>query len=357
MTTCQHIISVRLFSLVMLTAAFAATAAPFAEAREWKLESGKTTTGEFIEVIDDGGVQKVRLKKEDGQITRIKLTSLSEEDRKYVTKKAGRAISTNQNAAVRRVGAEASKAGATLELTIKDVKFRFRYCPAGTFTMGSPAGETGRYGNEKQHQVTLSQGFWMLETEVTQEHWESIMGENPSRFTGEKLPVEKVSWNDCQDFVKKLNALGTAPKGYKFSLPTESQWEYACRAGTTGAYAGDLDQMAWYGSFDGIGRDIATVGKGNSGNKTHEVGTKQANAWGLYDMHGNVFEWCNDWYGDYPTGNVADPVGASSGSYRVFRGGCWYYAALFCRSAIRSISTPDCTFNSLGVRVSLVSGQ
>ncbi|MDR3181301.1 MAG: SUMF1/EgtB/PvdO family nonheme iron enzyme, partial [Planctomycetaceae bacterium] len=208
MTTYKHIISVRLFSLVMLIAAFAATAAPFAEAREWKLESGKTTSGEFIEVIDDGGVQKVRLKKEDGQITRIKLTSLSEEDRKYVTKKAGRAISTNQNAAVLPVGDAASKAGDPLELTMKDVKFRFRWCPAGTFEMGSPSSEADIDEDEQLHPVTLSKGFWLLETEVTQEQWESIMGENPSYFKGAKLPVEQVSWNDCQDFVKKLNALG-----------------------------------------------------------------------------------------------------------------------------------------------------
>ncbi|MDR3181588.1 MAG: formylglycine-generating enzyme family protein, partial [Planctomycetaceae bacterium] len=185
-----------------------------------------------------------------------------------------------------------SKAGDPLELTIKDVESRVRYCPAGAFTMGSPLSEAERENNEQLHPVTLSQGFWMGETEITQEQWESVMGENPSRFKGAKLPVEQVSWDACREFVKKLNALGIAPKGYKFVLPTESQWEYACRAGSTTAYcfgdsADSLGAYCWH--------------SGNSGRKTHEVGTKKANAWNLYDMHGNVYEWCNDWYGDYPS--------------------------------------------------------
>jgi formylglycine-generating enzyme required for sulfatase activity len=195
------------------------------------------------------------------------------------------------------------------------------------------------------HQVTLTQGFYMLETEVTQEQWESIMGENPSHFKGAKLPVESVSWSDCRTFVSRLSKLAAdiAPRGYKFSLPTEAQWEYACRAGTSDAYAGDLDQMAWYDR--------------NSDSKTHEVGTKQANAWGLYDMHGNVYEWCNDWYGAYPADDVTDPIGASSGSNRVLRGGSWNYGAEDCRSAFRFDDTPVSTILHCGVRVSLVSGQ
>ncbi|MDR3183512.1 MAG: formylglycine-generating enzyme family protein [Planctomycetaceae bacterium] len=236
-----------------------------------------------------------------------------------------------------------SKAGDPLELTIKDVKFRFRCCPAGTFTMGSPSSEKNRDNNETPHQVTLTQGFWMLETEVTQDMWKTVMAGNRGYFKGAKLPVESVSWSDCQEFVEKLNALGTAPKGYKFSLPTEAQWEYACRAGTTGAYAGDLDRMAWH--------------RYNGERTTHEVGTKKANAWGLYDMHGNVWEWCSDWYGDYPAGNVTDPAGASSGSRRVNRGGSWVSDALYCRSAYRYSLAPDRTVSDLGVRVSRVSGQ
>jgi formylglycine-generating enzyme required for sulfatase activity len=237
-------------------------------------------------------------------------------------------------------------AGEGLELVIENMKWSFRYCPAGTFTMGSPGSD-----NERLHPVTLTQGFWLGETEVTQEQWESVMRSNPSHFKGEKLPVEQVSWNACQELVKKLNALGAAPKGYQFALPTESQWEYACRAGSTTAYclgddANGLEAYGWYN------RD--------SDNKTHQVGTKKANAWGLHDMHGNVSEWCNDWYGDYPSPTAAaaeltDPTGASSGSNRVNRGGYWGNDAGHCRSANRAPLTPSGTRHGLGVRVSLVS--
>ncbi|MDR3182787.1 MAG: SUMF1/EgtB/PvdO family nonheme iron enzyme [Planctomycetaceae bacterium] len=245
------------------------------------------------------------------------------------------------------------KAGDLLRWTINDVKFRFHYCPAGTFMMGSPAEETGRHGNETPHQIMLTQGFWMGETEVTQEQWESIMGDNPSKFKGAKLPVECVSWDDCQDFVKKLNALGTAPKGYTFALPTEAQWEYACRAGSTTAYCfGDdvylLDAYCWDSD--------------NSDEKTHKVGIKKANVWGLYDMHGNVWEWCSDWYGQYPRPTASaskriDPVGASFGTIRVSRGGSWYYELEHCRSAFRYYCTPDFDNADWGVRVALVSDE
>ena len=156
-------------------------------------------------------------------------------------------------------------AGERKVVTVNGVEFAFRWCPAGTFTMGAPTSEEGLY-NETQHEVTLTKGFWMLETEVTQKQWKAVMGTNPSFFKGDDLPVESVSWNDCQEFCEKTG----------LQLPTEAQWEYACRAGTTDAYAGNLDEMAWYYS--------------NSGNKTHPVGTKKPNAWGLYDMHGNVWE-------------------------------------------------------------------
>ena len=163
--------------------------------------------------------------------------------------------------------------------------------------MGSP-------DNERQHEVTLTRGFWMLETPVTQEMWESVMGNNPSYFKGPKRPVETVSWDDCQRSIAMLN---TYVRGMGFRLPSEVEWEYSCRAGSTGAYggSGDLDDMGWYYY--------------NSGDKTHEVKTKQANAWGLYDMHGNVWEWCQDWGGDYPSGPVTDPTGPESGSSLGFR--------------------------------------
>jgi formylglycine-generating enzyme required for sulfatase activity len=175
----------------------------------------------------------------------------------------------------------------------------------------------------------------MGRTEVTQAQWQAVMGNNPSYFKNcPQCPVETVSWEDAQRFVDKLNAQND---GFKYRLPTEAEWEYAARSGTTGDYAGNLDSMAWY--------------SGNSGNKTHEVATKQPNAWGLYDMHGNVWEWCEDWYGDYPSGAVTNPTGAASGSYRVFRGGSWYFDAVNLRSAYRNRNSPSLRLSRLGFRV------
>lgn len=196
--------------------------------------------------------------------------------------------------------------GATMEMV---------WCPAGTFMMGRLNG----YDSEKPlHQVTLTKGFWIGRTEVTQAQWLSVMGDNPSRFKGEDLPVETVSWNDAKKFCRK------AGKGMQ--LPTEAQWEYACRAGSTGPYSGTgkLDEMGWNTDYY---RDA---------HQTHPVGTKQPNAWGLYDMHGNVWEWCADWYGDYPDGAVTDPQGPTSGAMRVQRGGSWDNTDGYCTSSYRS---------------------
>jgi formylglycine-generating enzyme required for sulfatase activity len=244
------------------------------------------------------------------------------------------------------------RASERMILTVKNVEYAFRWCPAGTFQMGSPESETSRDNDETQHRVTLSQGFWMQETEVTQEQWESVMGNNPSNFKGGRLPVEKVSWNDCQEYMRKLNALVSSD--YEFSLPTEAQWEYACRAGSTTAYGfGDsreqLKDYAWFGAV--FVEESLTA---SSGETTNRVGQKKANAWGLYDMHGNVWEWCSDWYVDYPVGSVTDPTGANSGSSRALRGGCWLGNAEFCRSAFRNYDLPSAGLNGLGVRCSLV---
>ena len=186
----------------------------------------------------------------------------------------------------------------------------------------------------------------MGETEVTQGLWKKVMGgNNPSYFqSGDEYPVESVSWNECQDFLKKLNSKAPVA-GFEWRLPTEAQWEYACRAGSSGAFAGTgrLDDMGWY--------------DGNSGSRTHPVARKKANAWGLYDMHGNVWEWCADWYGPYPSGTVTDPAGPSSGSYPVYRGGSWFSHARRCRSALRSSRDPGRRGNFLGFRVALVPVQ
>ena len=233
-----------------------------------------------------------------------------------------------------------------------DVELEMVWILGGSFLMGSPEGENDRLDSETQHRVTLTKGFWMGKYPVTQEQWQSVMGSNPSHFKGAKLPVEKVSWDDCQGFIEKLNQkseVGGRRAGGMFRLPTEAEWEYACRAGTTSALndgkkltsdvgrCPNLDKVAWH--------------KENSDSTTHPVGQKKPNAWGLYDMHGNVWEWCQDWYGDYPSGAVTDPVGLGSGNSRVYRGGGWVNRAMYCRSANRAASPPGNSANNLGFRL------
>ena len=212
------------------------------------------------------------------------------------------------------------QAGDRMVKTVDGVEYAFRWCPTGTFKMGSPSSEEGRFEWEGPQRNVRLRGFWMLETEVTQAMWKSVMWNNPSRFKGDNRPVECVSWDACRKFCRKLSS----KIGMQISLPTEAQWEYACRAGTTGTYAGDLDAMGWYNGRFG----------------THPVGEKQANAWGLYDMHGNVWEWCVDEYGDVLTG-----------IHHVLRGGGWNDDAQSCRSAIRLWFLPSFRNDSLGLRV------
>ena len=265
-------------------------------------------------------------------------------------------------------------AGDRLVLNVKGIDYPFRWCPAGTFLMGSPPTEKkipwSRSIRETQHQVSLTRGFWMLETQVTQAMWESVIGSNPSHFKGEKLPVESVSWYDCQKFIEQLNAhlagtpvphlAGTPGTGYRFSLPTEAQWEYACRAGTTTPFNfgsvlnGDKANCA--GNYP-----YGTSTKGKDLERTSDVGSYPANAWGLFDMHGNVYEWCSEWrsdwcswYGPYPGDSVTDPVGPSFGLFRVLRGGSWYSGAEPCRSASRYDYLLSYRSKLFGVRVSLV---
>ena len=232
--------------------------------------------------------------------------------------------------------------GAVKTIRLPDgVEMRFRWCPPGTFMMGSPSTERQNYyeemEDETQHQVTLTKGFWMGETTVTQRQWQSVMGSNPSYFQGADHPVEKVSWDDCQGFIQQVNRR----MGGAIRLPTEAEWEYACRAGTTTPYGGtgNLDEMGW-----------------NSGSPTHPVAQMKPNAWGLYDMHGNVWEWCADWWGDYPTGNVTDPVGPSSGASRVVRGGGWNGSAWACRSAYRYGHYPFTRTSYIGLRLLCSAG-
>ncbi|MFH1024246.1 MAG: formylglycine-generating enzyme family protein [Planctomycetota bacterium] len=213
------------------------------------------------------------------------------------------------------------------------------WIPPGEFMMGSPDNEPGRGEDEgPQHKVKITKGFYMGATEVTQAQWKAVMGDNPSNFKGDDLPVEQVSWNDCQVFLKKFSD----KEGKTYRLPTEAEWEYACRAGTTTRFCfgdddGGLGAYAWF--------------YGNSGNQTHAVGTKKSNAFGLYDMHGNVWEWCQDRFGAYPSGDVTDPTGATSGSDRVLRSGSWFGTPEFCRSACRVRGDPAIRSNICGFRV------
>jgi formylglycine-generating enzyme required for sulfatase activity len=232
--------------------------------------------------------------------------------------------------------------------TVPELNLEMAYIRPGTFTMGSPASESGRSNDEgPQTQVTLTKGYWLGKTKVTQAQWEALMGSNPSSFKGADRPVEQVSWNDAMEFCRKLTergrSAGRLPEGYEYTLPTEAQWEYACRAGTPSPYGGDgnLDDMGWYSR--------------NSGRTTHPVGQKLANAWGLYDMHGNVWEWCLDWEGNYPGGAVRDPTGPASGISRVLRGGCWNRDAFGCRSAYRVWYDVGISDDDLGFRLALSS--
>ena len=237
--------------------------------------------------------------------------------------------------------------------------------PAGTFMMGSPESEARRYSNETQHQVTISKPFYLGKYLVTQAQWQQVMGNNPSHFKGDKLlPVENVSWDDTQAFCLKLKEITQSP----FGIPTEAQWEYACRAGTTTPFHFGSKLNGRQANCDGNYPypDIEvwfgiTINKGPKFDKTTPVVKYPANAWGLYDMHGNVWQWCSDWYGDYPSGSVADPNGPATGEYRVFRGGCWIAEAYGCRSAYRGRGWMGATgwyfIGLLGFRVALnISG-
>jgi formylglycine-generating enzyme required for sulfatase activity len=205
--------------------------------------------------------------------------------------------------------------------------------PAGKFTMGSPVSQPGRGSDETQHEVTLTKHFYMGKYEVTQEQWESVMGNNPSTTKGVKLPVTDVSWEDCQEFIKKLNL--NTNGGYR--LPTEAEWEYACRAGTTTRYS--------------FGTSLTSSDANIEGNSIKAVGSYKANIFRLYDMHGNVWEWCEDWYEDYPAGSVTDPKGPSMGKCHVIRGGSYYFSESIARSAYWNLFTPTYRQFNVGFRL------
>lgn len=227
------------------------------------------------------------------------------------------------------------------------IGMKFVWIPPGRFTMGSSSKEKGRGDDEIQRTVTITKGFYLGAHHVTQEQWLEVMGNNPSEFKGQKnLPADSVSWNDTQGFLRKLQARDGKP----YRLPAEAEWEYACRAGTTTAFAfGETlstDQANYNGQY--------TYGNGKEGlyrKQTTPVGSFPPNAWGLYDMHGNVWQWCHDWHGGYQRGAVDDPKGPKNGKARVLRGGSWGSHPVFCRSANRNFSEPDGRTEFYGFRV------
>lgn len=239
------------------------------------------------------------------------------------------------------------------------VKLDMVWIRPGEFVMGSPDNESGRMADREgpQTRVRISQGYWLGKYPVTQGQWQALMGNNPSHFKGSNLPVERVSWNDAMEFCKRLNdqerRAGRLPSGYTYTLPSEGQWEYAARAGTTtrfytGNSDSDLERAGWFRGNAG-----GSWFSGNAGGSTKAVGQKVPNAWGLYDIHGNVWEWTRSWYGNYPGGSVEDYEGPASGSFRVLRGGSWSIPAQGCRSAYRGRYTPGIRYFNLGFRLAL----
>jgi formylglycine-generating enzyme required for sulfatase activity len=221
-----------------------------------------------------------------------------------------------------------------------DVKLELLRIEPGSFLMGD---EKGDAEEKPVHKVTIDKPFYLGKFEVTQEQWEAVMGGNPSHFKGKKNPVERVSWEACQEFIKKLNEKFTA-SGTTFCLPTEAQWEYACRAGASTRYGfgdgeAELTEYGWFAD--------------NAGGTTHPVGEKKPNAWGLYDMHGNVWEWCADWYDGnyYQNSPTNDPAGPTAVTSRILRGGSWGDPAPYCRSAYRYCLPPWFCVYSYGLRV------
>ncbi|WP_278855526.1 SUMF1/EgtB/PvdO family nonheme iron enzyme [Leyella stercorea] len=280
------------------------------------------------------GNHKVEIKK-DGYGTDSKTVSILEGQ----TASLSGVLATHTSSSV---ASGFSSSGNTITIPVKNgISIDMVRVEVETFTMGATAEMKDPYNDEKPtHRVTLTNDYYIGKYEVTQALWQTVMGKNPSKFKGDNLPVERVGWDDCQEFISKLNDI----TGKTFRLPTEAEWEYAARGGNKSRgyqYSGsnNLLDVAWF-------RD-------NSGSKTHGVGTKQANELGIYDMSGNVWEWCQDWYGTYSSSSRVNPTGANSGSDRVFRGGSWFNYAWSCRSSCRRRNAPYDDDSFLGLRLVL----
>ena len=288
------------------------------------------------------GNHQVEVRK-DGYATDRKTISISEGQTASITGTlASNAVASSNTSGYSSSSSSMASGSNAISIPVKDgISIEMVKVEAGTFMMGATSEMKDPYDWEKPvHQVTLTNDYYMGKYEVTQALWQAVMGSNPSNFKGDNLPVETVNWNDCQEFISKLNSL----TGRKFRLPTEAEWEYAARGGKKSRgyqYSGSnsISDVAWY--------------SGNSGRVTHPVGTKQANELGIYDMSGNVYEWCQDWYGSFSSSSQTNPTGADSGSSRVFRGGSWYGNARYCRLSFRDCTPPDCRGYNLGLRLAL----
>lgn len=240
--------------------------------------------------------------------------------------------------------------GLWMAFTYQGIRQIFRWIEPGTFDMGSPQDEHERWPDEVKHTVTLTEGYWLADSTVTQALWQAVMNENPSLFKGENRPVDSVSWDTAQAFIGKMNSM--KPE-LSLCLPTEAQWEYACRAGAK------TPTPFWFGSqidteevnYDGTNPYNNGEHSQDSRGRTVEVKTLPANDWGLYEMHGNVWEWCQDWYGDYSSQPVIDPQGLETGDYRVLRGGSWGSDGGSCRSAFRINDSIAIPYEAIGFRL------
>ena len=306
-----------------------------------------------------------RIKAEEAKAKRQEAKRIKAEEAKAKRQEAKRirieeAKAKRQEA--QRKQEEEAKFLSQKEFTVPDIGLEMLRVENGSFRMGSPFSEKGRSNDEDQHRVTLSKVFWLGKYPVTQMQWEQLMRNNPSKFIGANLPVENVNWEDAMEFCEVLNRKhgNGLPTGYAYCLPTEAEWEYACRAGTTTAFAIDQQKslrrniFSIFGFGDSLSHQQATF---SSRGGTTQVGKYAPNPWDFYDMHGNVWEWCYDWYGryEYKPGSVADPVGSRVGTSRVCRGGSWGSKAKFCRSASREWGTPDKHNSNLGFRLCLSS--
>ena len=301
----------------------------------------KLQTGKEITISTDQSGDKIYV--DDNYIGTSPITSnISYGSHNIKAERNGKTVS--KTITVSQSGGEANiklSFSSNETITVNGVSFTMIKVEGGTFQMGATSEQGGDADSDEKpvHSVTLSD-YYIGETEVTQELWQAVMGSNLSYFSGSQRPVERVSWNDCQEFITQLNRL----TGKNFRLPTEAEWEYAARGGNNSQgykYSGSntIGNVAWYDD--------------NSNSQTHNVKTKSPNELGIYDMSGNVWEWCQDWKGNYNSGSQINPTGPSSGSFRVGRGGGWYNGARRCRVSSRSNDDPDYRYYNLGLRLCL----